>query len=75
MFNHVTAEPVFTVRTGGSNAKFLIIIVFPPPDATVVAAGDAGAGLEEQPAAMQVMITSAEQVKLIIRRECADIYP
>lgn len=75
LFTHVTPVPVFTVRVEGSNAKFLIEIVFPPPAAAGVAAGDAGAGLEEQPAAMQATITRAVHAKLIIRRGCAGILP
>jgi len=39
-FTHVTTVPVFTVRVEGSNAKFLIAIVSPPP---VEAGGAAGA--------------------------------
>ena len=30
-FTHVTIVPVFTVSEDGSNAKFLIVIEFPPP--------------------------------------------
>jgi hypothetical protein len=30
-FTHVTTVPVFTVRVDGSNAKFFIVIVVPPP--------------------------------------------
>jgi hypothetical protein len=39
-FTHVTTVPVFTVRIEGSNAKFFIVIVVPPP---VEAGGEAGA--------------------------------
>ena len=40
-FAHVTSVPAFTVSVEGSNAKFLIVIVFPP---VVGDCGDAGAG-------------------------------
>jgi hypothetical protein len=42
----VTTVPVFTVRVDGSNAKFLIVIVFPLPDEADGVEGVAGAGLE-----------------------------
>ena len=75
LFIHVTSVPVFTVRAGGSNAKFLIEMVFPPPAETGGVAAAEGAGGEEQPAAMQAMITRTVQVKHQIRRGCADINP
>jgi hypothetical protein len=49
-FVHVTVVPVFTASEAGSNAKFLIAMVFPPPVAT---GGAAVAGVdweEAQPA-------------------------
>ena len=55
-FTHVITVPVFTVNEDGSNAKFLIMIEFPPPveAGVVVAAG--GVWYEVQPATRQVMI-------------------
>jgi hypothetical protein len=74
LFTHVTVEPAFTVRLEGSNAKFLIAMVFPPPEEAVAGAGGAGAGgagagPEEQPAVMQARITRAMQAIPGIRRE------
>jgi hypothetical protein len=72
---HLTTAPVFTVRADGSNAKFLIVIVFPPPFDACGTAGVAGAGLDEQPATMQEMITRAIHAERKTRRECVDIIP
>jgi hypothetical protein len=73
LFTHMTPVPVFTVRVGGSNAKFLRVIEFPSPvEAGGVIVAE-GAGEEEQPAAMQANITTAEQTMQNIRREYADI--
>jgi len=71
----VTTVPVFTVRVDGVNAKFLMVIVFSPPDATVVAAGVDGTGLELQPAVMQAKITRMVHAILIIWCECAGMIP
>lgn len=75
LFTHVTVMPVFTVRVGGLNAKFLIVIVFPPPDEADGVAGVDGAGLEEQPAAMQAKITMTVHTMQNTRRECSGIIP
>jgi len=42
-FVHVTVVPAFTVSEAGSNAKFLIAMVFPP---LVAAGGAAVAGVD-----------------------------
>jgi len=73
LFTHVTPVPVLTVRAGGSNAKFLIEMVFPPPvDAGGVVPAE-GEGEEEQPAAMQAMITRTEHATQDTVREYANI--
>jgi hypothetical protein len=51
------------------NAKFLIVIVFPPPAAADGVAGVAGGGLEEQPAAIQAKITITVHIMQNTRRE------
>ncbi len=74
-FVHVMAVPLFTVNGVGTNAKFLIAMVFPSP----VAVGDAAvAGVvwgEVQPAAIQVRITMTMQAVQNTRRECLSIFP
>jgi hypothetical protein len=74
-FTHVTAVPVFTVSTEGSNAKFLIAIEFPPSIEAGVAAGVESVWEEEQPATVHDMITKAIQAEQRTGRECADIIP
>jgi hypothetical protein len=69
----VTGVPALTVRTEGLNAKFLIVIIFPPPDESGVPRGVAGAGLEEQPAVIQATITRTIQARMNHSREQADI--
>jgi hypothetical protein len=74
-FTHVTTVPVFTVSGEGSNAKFLIAMVFPPPvegDCGVVAGG---VWLEEQPAAMLARIRRTMQREQNDMRESAGILP
>jgi hypothetical protein len=73
LFTHVTPVPVFTVRVGGSNAKFLIEIVFPPPVAAGGVVVAEGAGEEEQPAAMQANITRTVHARPHTGREYTDI--
>jgi hypothetical protein len=75
LFVHVTVVPVFTVREEGSNAKFLIEIVFPPPVEAGGAAGVDGAGPEEQPATVQARITRTVQAMRNSMRGYADIIP
>ena len=53
---HVTTVPVFTVSVDGSNAKFLIVIAFPPPVEVVGATVVVAVWGEEQPATMQARI-------------------
>lgn len=72
-FTHVTTVPDFTVSAGGSNAKFLIVTVAPPPLEGCVDAGTCGAVEEEQPAAMQARTRRAVHAKPNIRREYAGI--
>jgi hypothetical protein len=77
-FTHVTIVPVFTVSGVGSNAKFLIVIEFPPPVeacGAAVAAGAGGVWLEEQPAATHARITSAIQTEQSTKGECLGILP
>lgn len=73
-FVQVTVVPLFTVSGVGTNAKFLIAIVFSPP----VAAGDATvAGAvwgDVQPATVQARITMTMHVVQNTRRECSDIF-
>jgi hypothetical protein len=74
-FTHVTTVPVFTVNEEGSNAKFLIVMVFPPTvDAVGVAVVD-GVWLEEQPATIQERIKITIHAEKQIKRECVGILP
>jgi hypothetical protein len=72
LFTHVTVVPVFTVSAEGSNAKFLIEMVFPPVEAGVPA-GAPGGLEEEQPAAIQARIKRTIHAVQNSRREYADI--
>jgi hypothetical protein len=74
LFTHVTAVPAFTVRREGSNAKFLIAIVFPPVEAGGAVVAD-GVGEELQPAAIQKKITRTVHAMQNTRRDCSGITP
>jgi hypothetical protein len=69
LFTHVTTVPAFTVRAGGSNAKFLMVIELPPPANAGGVVVAEGAGNELHPAAIQEMITSAVHAVQNTRRE------
>jgi len=71
---HVTPVPVFTVRDGGSNAKFLMVMADPPGEAVCVFAGD-GDGEEVQPAVMPARIIMTVHAVQNTRREYPDILP
>jgi len=72
LFTHVTVVPVFTVSAEGTNAKFLIEMVFPPAEAGVPA-GATGGWEEEQPAAKQARIKMTIHAVQNSRREYAAI--
>jgi hypothetical protein len=71
----LTAVPLFTVSEEGSNAKFLMITVFPPVVEVVGAAVAGGACEEEHPAAMQDTIKRMTHAKQNIKRDFAFITP
>jgi hypothetical protein len=73
-FVHVTTVPTFTISGEGSNAKFLIVMTFPPPVA-VEGAGTGAAGEEVQPAAMHAKIIRRIQDIPDTIRTCDDILP
>jgi hypothetical protein len=73
-FTHVTTVPVFAVSEDGSNAKFLIVMEFPPVGAGVVVVAG-GVWLEVQPATMQARITRAIHDEQNAKREYFDILP
>jgi hypothetical protein len=75
LFIHVTVVPIFTVSVEGSNAKFLIVIVFPPPGEAGGAAEVAGAWPEEQPAAVQASIKRTVHAMQNTYGEWSDIIP
>jgi len=74
LFTQVTMVPVFTVSEEGSNAKFLIATVAPPPG---VAGGAAGAvvWLDEQPAAIQARMIRTVPTMQNIWRDLSGIIP
>jgi hypothetical protein len=57
----LTIAPLFTVSEEGSNAKFLMIMVFSPAMEVVGAAVTGGALEEEHPAAIQETIKRTTQ--------------
>jgi hypothetical protein len=71
----LTAVPLFTVSEEGSNAKFLMITVFPPGVEVVGAAVAGGACEDEHPAAMQETIKRTTHARQNIRRDFACITP
>jgi hypothetical protein len=75
LFVHVTTVPLFTVSEDGSNAKFLMLIVFPPVVVVVDAAVDGGACGEEHPAAMQETTKRTTHARQKIKRDFACITP
>jgi len=56
-FVHETVVPVFTESEPGSNAKFLIAMVFPPPVTAGGVAVTGADGYDVQAATMQARIT------------------
>lgn len=75
MFVHVTTVPLFTVSEDGSNAKFLMLIVFPPVVEMVGAAVAGGDCVEEHPAAIQETIKRTTHARQKIKRDFACITP
>jgi hypothetical protein len=69
---HVTPVPVFTVRAGGSNAKFLMVTADPPGEAVCVFAGD-GDGEDVQPPVTPARIIMTVHAVQNTRREYPDI--
>lgn len=72
-FTQVTVLPVLTVIDKGSNAKFLIVMVFPPPMDMGVAVDAGWVWLEAQPATVQARITRMIHYVQNIRREFVGI--
>jgi hypothetical protein len=67
--------PLFTVSEDGSNAKFLMLIEFPPVVEVVGAAVAGGACVEEHPAAIHETIKRTTHARQKIKRDFACITP
>jgi hypothetical protein len=71
----LTTVPLFTVSEDGSNAKFLMAIVFPPATEDVGAAVAGGVCEEEHPAAIQETIKRTTHAKQNMKLDLACITP